>query len=43
MSNTNAKKEIPTPRADKDATPIEEIVILEERAAVAIGTVGTPK
>jgi len=32
-----------TEKAGRDITPIEEIIVLEERIGTAIGTVGTPK
>lgn len=32
-----------TEREGRDITPIEEIIVLEERVGTAIGTVGTPK
>ena len=30
-------------RVGRDITPIEEIIVLEERIGTSIGTVGTPK
>jgi hypothetical protein len=43
MSKKIEQKQKTERESDRNITPIEEIIVLEERIGTTIGTVGTPK